>query len=43
LAVGLDQVEVALAPADPEAYDQPLLKGEVTGGSTLVRAFSNGE
>ncbi len=39
LEVGLDQVEVALAPADPTAYNQAILKGQITGGSTSVRAF----
>ena len=39
LEVGLDQVEVALAPADPTAYNQSILKGQITGGSTSVRAF----
>jgi len=39
LEVGLDQVEVALAPADPTAYNQTILKGQITGGSTSVRAF----
>ncbi|MCS0462950.1 MULTISPECIES: xanthine dehydrogenase family protein molybdopterin-binding subunit [Rhizobium] len=39
LEVGLDQIEVALAPADPLAYNQAILKGQVTGGSTSVRAF----
>lgn len=39
LEVGLDQVEVALAPADPYAYTQSLLKAQATGGSTSVRAF----
>jgi isoquinoline 1-oxidoreductase beta subunit len=34
LEVGLDQVEVALAPADPTAYNQAILKGQITGGST---------
>ncbi|MFL9910471.1 xanthine dehydrogenase family protein molybdopterin-binding subunit [Paraburkholderia sp. RL17-337-BIB-A] len=39
LEVGLDQVEVALAPADQHAYTQSLLKAQATGGSTSVRAF----
>jgi isoquinoline 1-oxidoreductase beta subunit len=39
LEVGLDQVEVALAPADLHAYTQNLLKAQATGGSTSVRAF----
>lgn len=39
LEVGLDQVEVALAPGDPIAYNQAILKGQITGGSTSVRAF----
>ncbi len=39
LEVGLDQVEVAMAPPDPSAYDQALLKGQITGGSTSTRAF----
>jgi isoquinoline 1-oxidoreductase beta subunit len=39
LEVGLDQVEVALAPADLHAYTQSLLKAQATGGSTSVRAF----
>jgi isoquinoline 1-oxidoreductase subunit beta len=39
LEVGLDQVEVALAPADLHAYTQRLLKAQATGGSTSVRAF----
>jgi isoquinoline 1-oxidoreductase beta subunit len=39
LEVGLDQVEVALAPADQHAYTQNLLKAQATGGSTSVRAF----
>jgi isoquinoline 1-oxidoreductase beta subunit len=39
LEVGLDQVEVALAPADLNAYTQSLLKAQATGGSTSVRAF----
>jgi isoquinoline 1-oxidoreductase subunit beta len=39
LEVGLDQVEVAIAPPDPLAYNQSILKGEVTGGSTSMRAF----
>jgi isoquinoline 1-oxidoreductase beta subunit len=39
LEVGLDQVEVAIAPPDPLAYNQSFLKGEVTGGSTSTRAF----
>jgi isoquinoline 1-oxidoreductase beta subunit len=39
LEVGLDQVEVTLAPADQHAYTQSLLKAQATGGSTSVRAF----
>jgi len=39
LEVEMDQVEVALAPADFKAYAQPLLKNQITGGSTSVRAF----
>jgi isoquinoline 1-oxidoreductase subunit beta len=39
LEVGLDQLEVALAPADLHAYTQSLLKAQATGGSTSVRAF----
>jgi isoquinoline 1-oxidoreductase subunit beta len=39
LEVGLDQIEVALAPADLHAYTQSLLKAQATGGSTSVRAF----
>lgn len=39
LEVGLDQVEVAAAPADAHAYTQSLLKAQATGGSTSVRAF----
>jgi isoquinoline 1-oxidoreductase beta subunit len=39
LEVGLDQVEVALAPADLHAYTQSFLKAQATGGSTSVRAF----
>ncbi|MGO7180681.1 molybdopterin cofactor-binding domain-containing protein [Rhizobium brockwellii] len=39
LEVGMDQVEVALAPADIKAYGQQLLKNQITGGSTSVRAF----
>jgi isoquinoline 1-oxidoreductase subunit beta len=39
LEVGLDQVEVVLAPADQHAYTQSLLKAQATGGSTSVRAF----
>jgi CO/xanthine dehydrogenase Mo-binding subunit len=39
MEVGLDQVEVALAPADLHAYTQSLLKAQATGGSTSVRAF----
>jgi isoquinoline 1-oxidoreductase subunit beta len=39
LEVGLDQVEVALAPADLHTYTQSLLKAQATGGSTSVRAF----
>lgn len=39
LEVGLDQVEVALAPADGIAYDQSILHNQITGGSTSVRAF----
>jgi isoquinoline 1-oxidoreductase beta subunit len=39
LEVGLDQVEVALGPADLHAYTQNLLKAQATGGSTSVRAF----
>jgi isoquinoline 1-oxidoreductase subunit beta len=39
LEVGLNQVEVALAPADLHAYTQSLLKAQATGGSTSVRAF----
>jgi isoquinoline 1-oxidoreductase beta subunit len=39
LEVGLDQVEVALAPADLHAYTQSLMKAQATGGSTSVRAF----
>ncbi|HMH68487.1 MAG TPA: molybdopterin cofactor-binding domain-containing protein, partial [Pinirhizobacter sp.] len=39
LEVGLDQVEVELAPADQHAYTQSLLKAQATGGSTSVRAF----
>ncbi|WP_246257990.1 xanthine dehydrogenase family protein molybdopterin-binding subunit [Pararobbsia alpina] len=39
LEVGLDQVEVALAPADQHAYTQSMLKAQATGGSTSVRAY----
>jgi isoquinoline 1-oxidoreductase subunit beta len=39
LEVDLDQVEVALAPADPSAYDQSILHNQITGASTSVRAF----
>jgi isoquinoline 1-oxidoreductase beta subunit len=39
LEVGLDQVEVALAPADAIAYDQSILHNQITGASTSVRAF----
>lgn len=39
LDVGLDQVEVMMAPADAHAYTQTLLKAQATGGSTSVRAF----
>lgn len=39
LEVGLDQVEVALAPADAIAYDQSILRNQITGASTSVRAF----
>jgi isoquinoline 1-oxidoreductase beta subunit len=39
LEVGLDQVDVVLAPADLHAYTQSLLKAQATGGSTSVRAF----
>ncbi|MBY5538248.1 xanthine dehydrogenase family protein molybdopterin-binding subunit [Rhizobium leguminosarum] len=39
LEVGLDQIEVALAPPDLGAYGQSILKNQMTGGSTSVRAF----
>ncbi|RQR62523.1 xanthine dehydrogenase family protein molybdopterin-binding subunit [Burkholderia sp. Bp9125] len=39
LEVGLDQVEVAMAPPDAHAYTQSILKSQATGGSTSVRAF----
>ncbi|KVG81606.1 aldehyde dehydrogenase [Burkholderia ubonensis] len=39
LEVGLDQVEVAMAPADAHAYTQSILKAQATGGSTSVRAY----
>ncbi|MCZ3380548.1 xanthine dehydrogenase family protein molybdopterin-binding subunit [Rhizobium sp. AG207R] len=39
LEVALEQVEVALAPADAKAYDQSILHNQITGGSTSVRAF----
>ena len=39
LEVGLDQVEVALAPPDLKAYGQKILNNQMTGGSTSVRAF----
>ncbi|MDL2407749.1 xanthine dehydrogenase family protein molybdopterin-binding subunit [Rhizobium calliandrae] len=39
LEVDLEQVEVALAPADASAYDQSILHNQITGGSTSVRAF----
>ncbi|OED00858.1 molybdopterin cofactor-binding domain-containing protein [Rhizobium sp. YK2] len=39
LEVGMDQIEVALAPADLGAYGQSILKNQITGGSTSVRAF----
>lgn len=39
LEVGLDQVEVVMAPADAQAYNQSILKAQATGGSTSVRAY----
>ncbi|MFK0332823.1 molybdopterin cofactor-binding domain-containing protein [Rhizobium sp. NPDC090275] len=39
LEVQLDQVKVEMSPPDPTAYNQALLKGQVTGGSTSTRAF----
>ncbi len=39
LEVGLDQVEVAMAPPDTQAYTQSILKAQATGGSTSVRAY----
>ncbi|MCW4116084.1 xanthine dehydrogenase family protein molybdopterin-binding subunit [Aurantimonas sp. MSK8Z-1] len=38
LDVGLDQVTVIPAPPNEDLYSQPILKGQVTGGSTSVRA-----
>ena len=39
LEVGLDQVEVAMAPPDVAAYSQSFFKAQATGGSTSVRAY----
>lgn len=39
LEVQLEQVRLEMSPPDPTAYNQALLKGEVTGGSTSTRAF----
>src|SRR5262244_4023264 len=39
LEVGLDQVQVEHAPPDDTLYANPLLGGQVTGGSTSVRSF----
>ena len=37
LEVGLDQVNVLAAPPDEELYKQPILKSQITGGSTSIR------
>src|SRR5262249_11104576 len=39
LEVGLDQVQFEHAPPDDTLYANPLLGGQVTGGSTSVRSF----
>lgn len=38
LEIGLDQVRLEHAPADP-AYINPLIGGQITGGSTTIRAM----
>ncbi|MFZ0869725.1 MAG: molybdopterin cofactor-binding domain-containing protein [Rhodanobacter sp.] len=38
LGVGLDQISVEHSPASDELYGQPLLGGQITGGSTSTRA-----
>ncbi|HAE48354.1 MAG TPA: aldehyde dehydrogenase, partial [Tistrella mobilis] len=38
LEIGLDQVRLEHAPADP-AYTNPLIGGQITGGSTTIRAM----
>lgn len=39
LEIGLDQAEVVASPPDSMAYIQSILKSQVTGGSTSIRAF----
>jgi isoquinoline 1-oxidoreductase beta subunit len=39
LEVGLDQVEVAMAPPDAAVYNQSILRAQSTGGSTSTRAW----
>lgn len=39
LDVGLDQVVLEHAPANPALYANPALGGQLTGGSTSIRAF----
>ncbi|HEY5225276.1 MAG TPA: molybdopterin cofactor-binding domain-containing protein, partial [Methylovirgula sp.] len=39
LAIDLDQIDVAAAPANDQLYGNPLIGFQVTGGSTSVRGF----
>src|SRR6185437_4344269 len=39
LAIGLDHIDVAAAPADDKLYGNPLIGFQATGGSTSVRGF----
>jgi len=38
LAVGLDQIQVEHSPPDDALYGNPLIGGQITGGSTSIRA-----